>query len=343
MVHRNLNLWAIPLWILFWVGWPADLPATPAQTMEEAERQAGRQIEAMVDRIRNFHDEARANLRASIDLPLLTEYFSLDESRHNRHDPSGGILLTERQTGLRKRLEAWSLQTHHRFPIGETCLVDRSGQEHMRVVEGRVEHTTHFSDSEHGSPFFEPTFKLGPGEVSLSRPYMSSDVYAWVVAFTSPIILPDGSKPAFLHFEVPLAFYRELLSTTGRSFSAPTAGKIDHDEEGRFLILDERGLLLADNLREIDLTIKADRHPEKNPHLPDYLPPEKLEDYLPIAAALTPEPAWSQALAEVRAGAKGPIPLVLGGRNHILVHRMVPDRPWLLIHLDPVGGAAFWE
>lgn len=317
--------------------------AEPANTYEAAEKRVVGQLEAMQFRISMFHHEARSSLLASLALPVFTEYFSLPESRNNQYDSLGAIKISPTQARLRVRMEEWAMQLHKRFPIGEVCLVDRHGQEHMRTANGHIEPPSHFSDAEHSSPFFQSSFDLALGQVHLSQPYMSPDSYRWVVAFTSPIVLENGDKPAFFHFEVPLAFYQTLITTKSTGFSASDVLDPDVDEEGRYFILEENGLVVADSQNPVDLELKAERHPEKNLELPDYLPPERLEQYLLPASNISAHAAFLKAVQEMRTTRRGVTSFELDGVHYVLAFQSVPDRPWILAHLDPIGAKGFWE
>lgn len=318
--------------------------AAPAPDVQAATIQARDQLNVMLFRLKMFHQEARNSILATLDLDLFREYFSLPESLKNRYDELGTIKLTPDQDALRKRLEAWVLSLHERFPIGETCLVDQYGQEHMRVVGGKVEKSEHFSNEEHDAPFFAPSLAAKAGEVYVSDPYMSSDAHRWVIAFTSPVVIDEGKKPAFYHFEVPLEIHQELLSTTDYAFATKGAGHPDVDEEGRGFILDrDRNLLIGDSRQRINYRLKAERHPDKNPDLPHYLPPEKLEDYLPRPDSISKHPEFLAAVEEMRKGGTGARTIALPDRIYLLAFAPIPGRNWSVGHLDPIGGPAFWE
>lgn len=318
--------------------------AAPAADVESAKIQARDQLQLMLFRIKLFHEEARAAVRATLDLDLFREYFSLPESLKNRYTELGSIELTPRQDRIRQRLESWVLHLHERFPMGETCLVDRYGQEHMRVVRGKVQKSAHFSGEEHGSPFFRPSLDAKAGEVYLSDPYMSSDVYRWVIAFTSPVIIGKGQPPGFYHFELPLEIHQQLVSTVDYAFAVRGASLPDSEEEGRVFILDRgKNLLIADNRQAIDYELKAERHPEKNTELPHYLPPERIEDYLPGPNSISAHSSFLAVVEKMRQGETGVEEIALQDGTYVLAYAPIPGRNWSIGHLDPVGAAAFWE
>ena len=318
--------------------------AAPLADANAAAEQANDHLNLMLFRVKMYHQEARNSIKATLDIDLFRDYFSLPESLRNRYDELGTISLTPRQEAIRKRLEGWVRNLHQRFPIGETCLIDRHGQEHMRVVNGVVEKPVHFSDAEHGAPFFKPSFEMKQGEVYASEPYMSADTHNWVIAFTSPVVIEAGRKPAFFHFEVPLGIHQQLVTTVDYAFHSKDLGRPDTEEEGRGFILDrDSGLLIADSRQRMEYDLKAERHPDKNDHLPDYLPPEKLEDYLPPASSISDHPSFLKAIAEMRKGGSGVLTVELPDRSYVLAFAPVPGRNWSVAHFDPIGGPAFWE
>lgn len=319
-------------------------PAAPAADVPSATAQAQDHLDLMLFRLKMFHQEARSSMVATLDLELFRDYFSLPESLKNRYDELGTIQLTPAQDAIRQRLERWVLTLHDRFPIGETCLIDRNGQEHMRVVGGKVEKPVHFSNEEHGAPFFQPSFAAKAGEVVLSDPYMSADVHRWVIAFTSPVVLDDKEKPAFYHFEIPLEIHQRLVSTVDYAFESRGEVRPDTKEEGRAFIVDRNsGLLIADSRQRIDYELKAERHPDKIRELPDYLPPEELADYLPPASSISKHPAFLAVIDEMKSGRAGSRVIELPDRSYVIVFAPVPGREWSVAHLDPVAGPGFWE
>jgi diguanylate cyclase (GGDEF)-like protein len=100
------------------------------------------------------------------------------------------------------------------FPgsIGEACFIDASGPENARAVKGRIEPIEKLSPDETGASFFAPTFRLRPGQVYQSRPYVSPDTNEWVIANSAPIELPGRSTPAIVHFEVTLESLRRAAA-----------------------------------------------------------------------------------------------------------------------------------
>ena len=87
------------------------------------------------------------------------------------------------------------------------------------------------SSKEAATPFFKPSFQKNINEVYSQYPYVSPDTKRWVFAYTTPIVLNDGSKPAFYHFEMPLKSFQDMTRV----------------DQGRAYVVDPRGYLVADS------------------------------------------------------------------------------------------------
>jgi diguanylate cyclase (GGDEF)-like protein len=102
--------------------------------------------------------------------------------------------------------------------IGEACFIDASGAENARTVRGVRAAPADLSPDETGNPFFAPTFALGPDQVYQAKPYVSPDTHEWVISNSTLLPMPDGSKPAIVHFEVSLdSFRREATARSDRT------------------------------------------------------------------------------------------------------------------------------
>jgi diguanylate cyclase (GGDEF)-like protein len=102
--------------------------------------------------------------------------------------------------------------------IGEACFIDASGSENARTVHGERAAYADLSPDEAKQPFFAPTFALTPNHVYQAKPYESPDTNDWVIANSTPVVMPDGSKPAIVHFEVTVdSFRREAIARSDRT------------------------------------------------------------------------------------------------------------------------------
>ena len=102
--------------------------------------------------------------------------------------------------------------------IGEACFIDASGAENARTVRGERAAYADLSPDEDKQPFFAPSFALGPNQVYQAKPYVSPDTDEWVIANSTLVPMPDGSKPAIVHFEVTIdSFRREAIARSDRT------------------------------------------------------------------------------------------------------------------------------
>ena len=90
---------------------------------------------------------------------------------------------------------------------GVISFVDRSGYENARVVHGRVAKTWELSSVENRAPYFTPTMALAPGEVHVTRPYVSPHTGEWILAAATRI--PEGSRDAIVRVELSLDSLRD--------------------------------------------------------------------------------------------------------------------------------------
>ncbi|MBF0309660.1 MAG: methyl-accepting chemotaxis protein [Magnetococcales bacterium] len=264
-----------------------------------------------VQKAQNFHEKAMSDLLLAMENPVFREYFSLAETRQgNVRDEKGVLQFTAAQRELKDRIDQWTLSLQRRFPIVETCLIDRTGQEHSRITNGEIAPDDDFSAEEGEAPFFAPTFEVKDGGVHVNAPYMSADAHKWVFSYTSPVIMEDGSRPAFYHYELPVALFQAIVREE-------KAGS-----EKRYLIVSSEGRVVGDSGQEIGLDLKPGEDVEKEHHLEEYLPEIKSisgqEDFLTLAE-------------EVRRGKRGEGRFMLGGQPHYMVFEPLPNFGWSVV------------
>lgn len=113
---------------------------------------------------------------------------------------------------LKGEIEQVSLVVQKRFVVDEMCLIDNTGQELARIVFDKVAPDSDLSPDEGSAPFYKPSFTKNDREVHVQSPYLSADSLRWVIAYSTPIVKKDGSKPAFLHYEMPLEKYQKEMA-----------------------------------------------------------------------------------------------------------------------------------
>jgi signal transduction histidine kinase len=181
--------------------------------------------------VETLHARASEDIKFAARNQAFVEYFSLPETRAGDRYVDGTLQFTPAQHQLKNELDQWIFDFQNKFSVDETCLVDRTGQEHTRLVLHKVASDYELSATEEDTPFFTPSFQTDAGQVHIQYPYVSPDTHRWVFAYTTPIVLADGTKPAFYHFEMPISIFQNLIKT----------------DDGRMYVLDPNGYLIADS------------------------------------------------------------------------------------------------
>jgi len=186
--------------------------------------------------IETLHQTAGNDLVFALKNPKFVEYFELPETQNgNVYDENGVLQFTDAQRELKQDLEQWTYHFQNKFDVDETCIIDVTGQEHARLVLSKIESDENLSPDEDLAPFFMPSFTKQKDEVHVQYPYVSPDTDRWVFAYTSPVELGTGHKPAIYHFEMPLSVFSNLL----------------HDQhDGRTYVVDPDGFIIADTETE---------------------------------------------------------------------------------------------
>ena len=295
------------------------------------------ELGTLIHKSEMFHSRAKHTMLFALENPVFKEYFSLPETRSgNRFDKDGVISLTSNQKKVRERLERWTFSLQKQFPIGETCLIDQTGQEHSRTTFGKLAPDSDLSSEEGRAPFFKPSLELADGQVHISNPYMSPDVEQWVFAYTSPIILDDGSVPAFYHFEMPVSLFQESLGI-GKSKDATANSQHQSQAEqsaagdarelslaNRMFIQDSNGLLIGDRGKPINLAINKDVD-SNGEHL--------LEKYLPAVSTVSSNQQFIALMQRARSEDRGHGQFTIDGERYFAVFKRMPFFDWSLVEI----------
>ncbi|HET9807263.1 MAG TPA: sensor histidine kinase [Nitrososphaeraceae archaeon] len=193
--------------------------------------QMGHEVEVQANFIDNLNARASEDLLFAIKNPVFVKYFELPDTQAGNIYKNDVLQFTPQQRTVKNELDQWIYNFQDKFSVDETCLIDRTGQEHTRLVMKKIAPDRDLSHEESSTPFFKPSFQKNSDEVYLQYPYVSPDTERWVFAYTTPIVLNDGSKPAFYHFEIPLKFFQDIT-------------KVD---QGRVYVVDSAGYLVADS------------------------------------------------------------------------------------------------
>lgn len=266
--------------------------------------------------IETLHSRASEDLVFTLKNPKFVEYFELPESKAgNIYDENGVLQFTERQTELKQELERWTYHFQNKFDVDETCLIDSSGQEHTRLVLTKIAPDEDLSSEEASTPFFEPSFMKQKDEVHVQYPYVSPDSKRWVFAYTSPIQLDNGQKPAIYHFEMPMTLFQELLSV----------------DSGRMYVLDPNGYIVADSAGTVAGEVIS------------FEPENQFPPFQSVFAS-----GSSEILEEMKRNEIGEGMYVANGEDHYFVYEKLSTFDWILVHEEPkssilVGNSSIVE
>ncbi|MBF0137377.1 MAG: methyl-accepting chemotaxis protein [Magnetococcus sp. DMHC-1] len=304
------------------VGWISFVVVENA-VLDNAILTMQRELDQKINASEKFHEKAQSDMRISMGNTIFREYFQLPETLNGNHYENGVIQFTPAQKAIRHQLDHWILSLHKQLPISETCLIDRTGQEHLRVTRGQDVADAELSNDENDSPFFAPTFRMKQGEVFIAPPYISSDTHEWVFSYSSPIVLDDGSKPAFYHYEIALSLFNQLISEKNppgeKAQSTPTSA-LPH---ARFFILEPTGHILADSQETISFSRKpGPAKAENNKENHEY------KNYFPRPDTISREEAFRQAMERMQKGEKGHA--IFKGEKGLfyLVYQPMPTFKW---------------
>ncbi len=274
-------------------------------------RQMGHEVEIKANLIDNLNSRASEDLLFAVKNPIFVKYFELPDTKAGDIYKNGVIQFTPEQRILKNELDQWIYDFQNKFSIDETCLVDKTGQEHTRLVMKNVAPDSALSSKESASPFFKPSFQKNINEVYLQYPYVSPDTGRWVFAYTTPIVLSDGSKPAFYHFEIPLKTFQDIT-------------KVD---EGRAYVIDSSGRYLV-----------ADSDHVYNQSLNSAPFGQSPKDFFPSISTISTSSKFNEDIRNVLANNStniGHVTYSADGELHYIVFKRLPIFDWILAYEKP--------
>jgi len=261
--------------------------------------------EQVVEDMDNLHVDASEDLIFVLKNPKFVEYFELPETKAgNVYDENGVLQFTDNQRKIKRELEQWIYPFQNKFSIDETCIIDLTGQEHVRVVLTKIESDEHLSSDEKSTPFFAPTFMKQKDEVNVQYPYVSPDTNRWVFAYSSPIELGNGQKPAFFHLEMPITIFQELL-------------KID---SGRMYVLDPAGYVVADSLGTVTDKVIS------------FEPENQFTSFQAVSAS------GLDVLEQMKSNDRGDGMYLVNGEEHYFVYEKLSTFDWILVYEKPASS-----
>jgi|GEM_PF-1000259 len=284
--------------------------------VENAVLQMHTEIQGKVNEIKQLHENAKSNLILGANYPEFKNYFSLPESlAENQYDANHVIQFSPAQRTIKNRLDQWILFIQSRFPVAETCLIDKTGQEHTRITFGQLAPDEDFSSEEGQAPFFKPTLALKANEVHVQYPYMSPDANQWVFAYTTPFVMEDGSVPAFLHYEMPVSFFQDVVT---------------QNSHGRTFVLDPSGYLIADSAQTIDIHRS---HTDKQTAAHSHQFEDDFSAYFPHASDISNAPEFAPIMQTMQQSTTGLATFTAQGELHFLVYHALPTFGWVIAEI----------
>jgi hypothetical protein len=196
--------------------------------------------------IKRFHQKNAKNLVNAAQDEMFKKYF-LAKSEKEKQE-------------IKKSIDQHSLAVQARFKVDEMCLIDNNGQEISRIVFKEIAPDADLSSEEASAPFYKPGFSAKLKKVHVEKPYMSADSLRWVMAYATPIVLDNGSKPAIYHYEMPLY---ALQKSANRN--------IEPNGKEYLLLVNKEGYIMSDSRNTFKLELnKADK--EMTAPKTDYFP-----------------------------------------------------------------------
>ncbi|MBF0309645.1 MAG: diguanylate cyclase [Magnetococcales bacterium] len=327
-IHLKFTLLFSILLLIVLVGiGTVAFQVTEKAVVENALQSMRNRLDERIHMVELFQSLATNSLRMTLENDIFSHYFQLPETiRGNRRDEKGVMQFSLEQMDTLHRIDAWIRSVQEQYPVVESCLIDRTGQEHLRLTKGVAAPVEDFSATENQSTFFAPTFQLGKGGVFISDPYISPDAEEWVFAFSSPVVLPEGDKPAFLHFEIPLSHFQEIVLERSKSTEEDENGS---RHRGRLVIVDDRGLVVADSEREIDLRRKSSGN-EPHAHGDEK---ESLRDYLSPVTRVYAAEGFRTLIARRTMESSGWGHFKEGGNSYYVVFGRLPIGNWTVMEI----------
>jgi len=263
--------------------------------------------------IQNLHKQASEDLIFTTQNSIFVEYFKLFETQSgNVYDEHGVMQFTSEQRVIKNKLEPWIYNFQNKFSVDETCLIDGTGQEHTRLVFQEIASDDELSSEEELSLFFEPSFLLEKGEIHLQYPYVSPDSKRWVFSYTTPIVMDDDSKPGFLHFEMPINVFQELVNV----------------DTGRMYVVDPNGFIIADS---DNLSVANSKYIVSPETIIDFDP----QKYFPSIKLAHASVEYDNVLQAMQTSIEGSSTYSENGEEQYVVYKKLSTFDWIIVYEKP--------
>lgn len=248
-------------------------------------------------------DKASEDLVFALKNPVFVQYFELPETKAGDVYENGVLQFTDKQREIKTQIDQWMFHFQDKFQVDETCLVDTSGQDHARIVLEKIQSDENLMSNEKLSPFFKSSFEKNNDEVYIQYPYVSMDTNRWVFAYTSPVVLGDGEKPAFYHFEMPMYIFQDEINI----------------ETGRMYVVDPEGYLIADSQYSFPT---HDISP--NPR-----------NYFPAVSTVSTSPEFNNLVQKMKNEENGVGKYSKNGESYYVVYKKLPTFGWSIAYERP--------
>lgn len=263
--------------------------------------------------IQTLHNRVSENLVFAVQNTIFIDYFELIDTRAgNNYDGNEIMIFTLPQQVLIDKLQKWMFNFQSQFSADEISIIDKTGQEHVKFIFQEVTRNEDLSSKKESAPFFEPSFQLEKDKVHLQFPYFSTDSKRLVFAYTTPIVITDNTKPAFLQIEMPVALFQELVRV----------------DVGRMYVLDPDGFIIADSNDSSLMNVNSNINSGPISNL-DY------QEYFPSIQTIDTSSEFNNLIQEMQTSPEGSVTYSKNDEDVYVVYKQMPTFGWTLVYEKP--------
>ena len=265
-------------------------------------------VNGKIHEIDNLHNRVNSEMVFAMQNPLFVKYFELPDTKAGNVYKNDIMQFTSKQREIKTQLEDLMYSFQNQFQVEETCVIDRTGEEHARLVLSKTAPDADLSSEEASAPFFDASFKIDKNKTYIQYPYLSPDTNRWVFAYTSPVVLSDGEKPAFYHFEMPIEIFQNVVKADTTI--------------GRMFVLDPSGFLVSDTGYEYQ----------------KYGSSEDPPSYFPSSSMISKSDDFSKITKDMISGKTGYGTYQDNGEVHYVVYKPLDTFGWSVGYDIPYGA-----
>ncbi len=262
--------------------------------------------------IQILHNRASENLIFAVQNTIFVDYFELIDTRGgNIYDDENIIIFTLPQKILKDKLEKWMYNFQSQFFTAKTSIIDNTGQEHVKLIFQEIAPDEDLSSTKTDAPYFEASFEIEKDNVHLQFPYYSPEIERWVFAYTTPIVTTDNLQPAFLHFEMPVVLFQEMIDVN----------------VGRMYVIDPNGFVIADS----DTYIVASQNNDIPSNLDNFEPSQ----FFPSINTIYGSAEFSDLVQNMKTTTSGTGTYDKDGEKIFVSYEKLPTFEWILVYEKP--------